>query len=103
MQQQFTIQDENTTRLLNIESARQQYRMPGANELGQILDSSEKNSGSEIGIQKELEDENQPYGATPSRENIKLKSPSVKSLTPISEVGGTEIRKGARIQLPDSP
>ena len=62
--------------------------MQGVTGMSDILDSNGKNSDSDTGTQKGLgEDEERPYAeATPSTDNIKLKSPSVKSVRPPSEL-----------------
>ena len=68
--------------------------------MGDILDSNEKNSDSDLGIQKGLEEtEIRPYvGATPSTDNIKLKSPSVKSVrAPSGTAGASYTAKAGRI------
>ena len=68
--------------------------------MGEILDSNEKNSDSDLGIQKGLEeDEIRPYvEVTSSTDNIKLKSPSVKSVrAPSGIAGGSATCKAGRI------
>ena len=106
--QQFSIQDENTTRLLNIDSARNHCRSMGLNQLNEILDQDGK-----LIAETELL---QRGAVSPLTEMVKVKSPSMRSVNhnsgsdssdqqkvEVRKNYGTEIPKRVSLTLKNSP
>ena len=74
--------DENTTRLLNIDSTRMHYRSTSLNQMNQILDSKGKlHVETDTAFQYSGSNKLHPSDTkSPSTEIVKIKSPSMKSI-----------------------